>query len=98
MKLTDSLVEKLVEKYDNQIKKGDVEAQDKKESLKDFYKDWTTSRHLSDRKTPAMGSIADDYAMQRLYKLRDKHSEEWPDNALEGGVFQNLPKTPGSKK
>jgi len=32
--------------------------------------------------------------MKKLYALRDKHEDEWPDNALEGGVFQNLPPTP----
>jgi hypothetical protein len=93
MKLTDTLVEKLVEKYDTDIKNGDRDAIDKKESLKDFYRDWNVSRELTTSKTLAVSTI-DKEAMKKLYALRDKHADEWPDNALEGGVFQNLPATP----
>ena len=93
MKLTDTLVEKLVEKYDTDIKNGDRDAIDKKESLKDFYRDWNVSRELTTSKTLAVSTI-DKEAMKKLYALRDKHADEWPDNALEGGVFQNLRPTP----
>ena len=93
MKLTDSLVEKLVEKYDSEIKTGDQDAKDKKESLKDFYRDWNTSRELSHSETLAVSTIDKD-ALKKLYKLRDDHDEWDNDNPLEGGVFQNLPPTP----
>ena len=97
MKLTDTLVNKLVEKYDIEIANGNKDAKEKKESLKDFYKDWNTSRELSNRKTLAMDNIADDDAITRLYKLRDQHDPWDSDNPLEGGVFQNLPPTPVKK-
>jgi hypothetical protein len=93
MKLTDTLVEKLVEKYDAEIKDGDSEAKDKKESLKDFYRDWNVSKELTSSKTLAVSTI-DIEAMKKLFAKRDEQSTDWPDNALEGGVFQNLPPTP----
>lgn len=98
MKLTDTLVKKLVEKYDVEIANGSTEAQEKKESLKDFYKDYQTSKQLSSRKTFAMNKLTDDDAIKKLYELRDKHDLWDSDNPLEGGVFQNLPPTPKSKK